>query len=109
MDKIVNKFCCLSMLDAIEQPDDSPLVYSAETRSYTISAPRALMKKDMVWLGCCVEFCPFCGAKLPKDLADERFEILETEYGINDPYDSKQKKLIPKEFKTDEWWKKRAL
>jgi hypothetical protein len=109
MDKITNNLCCLSMLDALEQPDDSPLTYSADTRTYTISAPTALMKKNMVWLGYSVKFCPFCGTKLPKDLVDERFEILEKEYGITDPYDKKQKKRIPQEFMTDEWWKNRGL
>jgi len=109
MDKIINNFCCLSMLDALEQPDDSPLVYSADIRSYNISAPTALMKKNEVWLGYNVRFCPFCGINLPANLVDERFEILKKEFGITDPYDKKQKKLVPKEFKTDEWWKKRGL
>jgi hypothetical protein len=97
------------MLDALDQPDDSPLVYSADTRSYTITAPKALMKKNELWLGYSVEFCPFCGIKLPKDFVHVRTEILEKEFGITDPYDKKQKKLVPKEFKTDEWWKKRGL
>ncbi len=97
------------MLDAVEQPEDSPLTYSTDTRSYTISAPKALMKKNWVWLGYMVIFCPFCGTKLPKRLVGERFEILQKEYGITDPYDKKQKKRIPAEFMTDEWWKKRGL
>ena len=98
------------MLDALEQADDSPLTYSPDHRSYTISAPRALVKKNIVWLGYRVDFCPFCGTKLPKDLTEEWFDILEKEYGLDDPYYyPEQKKLIPEEFKTDEWWKKRGL
>ena len=53
-------------------------------------------------------YCPFCGAKLPKELSDEWFDILEKEYGIDDPHDSQRDK-VPAEFWTDEWWKKRGL
>ena len=96
------------MLDAIEQGNDSPLTYDVATRSYRISAPKALMKKNMRWLGYNVKFCPFCCIKLPKDLTDEWCEILDDDYDIN-PYDEPQKKRMPAEFKTDEWWKKRGL
>lgn len=55
-------------------------------------------------------FCPYCGAELHKDLIDEMELVLENEYDIklcdvnlNDP------KTLPKEFQTDEWWKKRGL
>jgi hypothetical protein len=109
MDKVNTTTCCLSMLDALEQLEDSPLTYSADTRSYTMSAPQALVKKNVVWLGYRVTFCPFCGTKLPNDLVEERMDTLEAEYGIDDIYDDKQKKLIPQEFMTDEWWKKRGL
>ena len=109
MDTIFNDFCCRHMLYAIEQGDDSPFIYYEDTRSYIISAPNVLLKKNMVWVGYRLTCCPFCGTKLPLDLVTERSEILEKEYCITDPYDTKQKKLIPSEFKTDEWWKKRGL
>ena len=55
-------------------------------------------------------FCPFCGAKLPKDRIDEFEEVLEKNYGIMlcdvDPNDPT---TYPPEFRTDEWWKKRRL
>lgn len=56
-----------------------------------------------------VDYCPWCGTKLPEDLFDKRVEILEEEYGIDAPYDGKQKKNVPAEFLTDEWWVKRNL
>lgn len=87
------------MLDALEKADDSPLTYSADTRSYTISAPRALVKKNVVWLGYRVSFCPFCGTKLPNNLAEERLEILEKEYGINDPMIQNKKNEFLKNLK----------
>ena len=51
-----------------------------------------------------IYYCPWCSSKLPKDLGDEWFDTLE-ELGFENPYDQE----IPKEFKTDEWWKKRGL
>ena len=54
-------------------------------------------------------YCPWCGSSLPKSLRDPYFDILETEYGIDDTCGLQQEKLIPEEFKTDAWWKKRGL
>jgi hypothetical protein len=56
-----------------------------------------------------IVYCPWCAALLPKSLRDTYFDILEAEYGIDDPYDLQQEKRIPEEFKTDAWWKKRGL
>ena len=52
--------------------------------------------------------CPWCGYKLPKNLRKEYRYILEKEYNL-DCFDEEQKKRIPEEFKSDEWWKKRGL
>ena len=58
---------------------------------------------------CCpINYCPFCGTKLPRELWDEWLDTLEKEYGIEDPTDSEREK-VPAEFWTDEWWKKRGL
>lgn len=56
-------------------------------------------------------YCPYCGAKLPKELEDYDMEpFLRTEYGWTDEdcwgYPRRE---LPEEFKTDEWWKKRGL
>ena len=53
-----------------------------------------------------MDFCPFCGAKLPERLDEKLTEILKNEYGLESWKDYKK---APKEFKTDEWWKKRGL
>jgi hypothetical protein len=108
MDTINKDFCCHAMSLWI-QDIDCPFMYNAYDRYYTMTAPKTLMQKNSVWPCYKVYFCPYCGMNLPKDLIDERFEILEKEYGIDDPYDPIQKKLIPEEFMTDEWWKKRNL
>ena len=53
-----------------------------------------------------MDFCPFCGAKLPERLDGKLTEILQTEYGLQSWRDYKK---APHEFHTDEWWKKRGL
>lgn len=55
-----------------------------------------------------IDYCPWCGKKLPKDLRNKWFEVLEQEYSL-DPWNEEQLCLVPEEFKTDEWWKKRGL
>lgn len=53
-------------------------------------------------------YCGNCGTKLPYSLRDTWFATLKQEYGLEDPLDT-DKQDIPKEFLTDEWWKKRGL
>ena len=56
-----------------------------------------------------IYYCPWCGKKLPINLSDKWFEILKKEHGIDYPFDDPDRKNIPEEFKSDEWWKKRNL
>jgi hypothetical protein len=56
-----------------------------------------------------IMYCPWCSKKLPERLRDKWFETLEKEYNLDDPCREEQEKWIPKEFETDEWWKKRGL
>lgn len=46
-----------------------------------------------------IQFCPWCGKKLPDSKRSLWFDELE-KLGIEDPTEEE----IPKEFKTDEWW-----
>ena len=50
-----------------------------------------------------------CGTRLPIDLRNKWFDILEQEYGLDSPNSSEQRDKIPAEFLTDEWWQKREL
>jgi len=103
-----NDFCC-ERLQAWIKCKDCPLRYYPKLRAYSMTAPQYLLRNNEIWVGFPASFCPACGTKLPSNLVDEWMEILKNEYGIDDPSDKKQKKFIPKEFKTDEWWKKRGL
>ena len=51
-----------------------------------------------------INFCPWCGAKLPSSLRDEWFRELER-LGHDDPIFNG----YPVEFSNDEWWKARRL
>lgn len=58
-----------------------------------------------------MSYCPFCGKKLPKELDEIDMEaFLRKEYGWTDEdcWGHPMREL-PKEFQTDEWWKKRGL
>jgi hypothetical protein len=75
--------------------------YSSRYREYGVTIPKST--------GCMLmDFCMFCGKKLPTSLRDEWFDILEQEYGLERPI-SGDKKKVPKEFLSDEWWKNRNL
>jgi len=107
--QLKNDYCC-GRLRSWSESDDCPFYYNPRYRDYGITAPKSLNKKFKGGWPCYpVSFCPACGTNLPSDLIEEWMEILKNEYNIDDPFDKKQKKLIPKEFKTDEWWKKRGL
>lgn len=77
------------------------LTYNKKWREYAIkihnSSTYALM-----------DYCPFCGTQFPNSLRHEWHDILEGEYKLEHPAE-KDRKKVPKEFWTDEWWKKRNL
>jgi hypothetical protein len=93
-------YCC-GALQYEAEDKYCPVEYSPKWREYTIRDFSSTSKSLML-------FCPNCGTKLPTSLRDEWFDILEQEYELEDPlHDDKNK--VPKEFLTDEWWKKRGL
>jgi hypothetical protein len=47
-----------------------------------------------------IEFCPWCGERLPKSRRDEWFGKLE-KLGIYDPWSTE----VPDKYQTDEWYK----
>jgi hypothetical protein len=88
------------MEDAVEggrfPGEPSVILYTPKWRSYGLVIGGD--SDDQFFLS----FCPFCGRKLPEDLADEHFDAVRDNTGK--PLDP-----IPEEFETDEWWKKRGL
>ena len=106
--KINNEHCCQTMRNWIANKDkDCPFSYNPKVRYYHMTVPNKFLKKNEIWFSYPFIFCPACGTKLPSGLVEQWMEILKNEHGIEDTYF--QRKSIPKEFKTDEWWKKRGL
>ena len=95
----MKKFCCKTMKEAITTYGAISL--EEEVRGYFIKASTKRISLALA-------FCPFCGDKLGKRLNAEYYDILEKEYGIDDP-DRFTLTNVPEEFKTDEWWRKRGL
>jgi len=92
-------------MDLFLEDQRVPILYLAKYREYNIP----LLYKNKVTALQGIMYCPWCNKKLPERLRDKWFEILEKEYNLDDPRREEQEKLIPEEFETDEWWKKRGL
>ncbi len=54
-------------------------------------------------------FCPGCGEKLRESLRNTYIETLKKEFNINLPITYEKEKIIPEEFRSNKWWKKRNL
>ena len=93
--------CCIAMQQAL---DDIRVYfgYIPKYKEYYINTKNPIV----IYI---ISHCPWCGKKLPSNLTDKWFEILEKEYNLDDPDSKEQAKLVPEEFKTDEWWIKRGL
>jgi len=92
--------CCLTM-DSELLGRQTIFHYSLQYREYGIRLPESTGYVLM-------DHCIACGQKLPVCLREKWFDILEYEYGLDRPREEDKKK-IPKEFLTDEWWKERGL
>ena len=95
--------CCSELEYQVTESDERLVKFSADTRSY-----RFFLHGPSEGSYRALKFCPWCGSKLPKELDEEWGELLEKEYGLEDPGWMKTEDL-PKEFQTDEWWRKRGL
>jgi len=100
-------FCCLIMdynIDKSNLQNKSSYFYVPKLRCYYLQ-PIIGFGSDKI------DFCPHCGIKLPQELSDLWFDILEKEYGIDSPFcpDPEDEKKFPAEFLTDKWWINRKL
>lgn len=94
-------YCC-KLMELFLNDRKVPLKYYPILREYGLD----LLYSYAIQL---IQYCPWCGKKLPKSLGDEYFDILEKEHGITPELDIQNDPNIPEEFKSDEWWKKRKL
>jgi len=96
-----NTLHCCENMDCELLNNKSILLYNAKYREYAV-------KIDKSSACVMIDYCLFCGKKLPESLRVPWFDILEEEYGLERPA-SGDKKKVPADFLTDEWWKKRGL
>jgi len=100
----MNKIHCCERLFNNLHDKNLPFGYSNKVREFFLNY---LDSEFTVQL---IHYCPWCGMKFPQSLRNQYFEILEKEYGLEpDIFDIDVDPRIPKEFKSDEWWKKRGL
>jgi hypothetical protein len=93
-------FCCTTMQNEILH-GSGLLDYNQKLREYGVRDPKSFIVVIM-------QYCMFCGKKLPTSLRDLWFDILENEFGLMNPL-GKDKKKIPGEFLSDQWWRERRL
>ena len=87
-----NKFCCEAMARYIAN-ESVAIEYECEFREYSIDE-----KNDV---GTCIRinYCPWCGIKLPESLRHEYVKELNLlGYELLDDD-------IPEKYKTDAWWR----
>jgi hypothetical protein len=84
---------CEGMARALADPD-IPLVYNDKFREYGITI---LDGGSSVML---IEYCPFCGAKLPGSLRDEWFNRLD-ELGLEP-----ESPELPLDMRSGAWWRR---
>jgi uncharacterized protein DUF6980 len=107
----MKQFCCEIMNQQAKlfwdnKLKDHTVIYDKRWRDYFVYFNEEKEQRDREMLTP-IYFCPWCGTKLPVSLADDWYDILDNEYGIDHPAVDKHK--VPPEFQTDEWWRKRGL
>jgi hypothetical protein len=96
----MNNHCCKEMKFFLEEGSVS-INFDSTFKRYSLAlldgfnrAPSAGTQQ--------IKYCPWCGSKLPINLSDQWFAELE-KLGFDEPFEQ----IIPEEFKSDEWWKKK--
>lgn len=90
--------CCEAMTYHAHHPS-VPLKYHPAKRMYFL-----LMEGKR---GTILTFCPFCGKELPPELSGVYYDILQ-ELGFENPF-AVRIRQIPKEYRSDAWWKAKGL
>ena len=81
--------CCKEMENAI---DEEAVLFIAKFREWGIPVP------DGGSSFLALQFCPWCGVKLPSSLRDAWFDKAE-ELDIDPPYED-----MPAEYHSEKWW-----
>jgi hypothetical protein len=93
--KNIDLFTCDYMQRTIED-GESGLIYIPNVREFGI---RVLDGGSSFLV---IQYCPWCGKRLPSSLHDEWFRRLES-LGIDDS------RAAPEDMKSDMWWQRQGL
>ena len=89
----MSQHCC-DLMEQHLRGEDNIICYVPKFREY------GLPVHDGGTSFLAIDFCPWCGKKLPVQLRDSWFETLE-KMGHKDPV----VEGYPSQFETDSWWK----
>jgi len=95
-------FCCIGMF--VNSGAKTKLIrYSPHSKDYMF-----ILHDDPDGDYLELDYCPWCGTKLPDSLDEKWCKIVKEKFGYDNVFAEEWAKL-PEEFKTDAWWKKRGL
>lgn len=89
--------------DPLLQKEHKLVSYSPEVRRYHF-----ILHGECAGAYLPAHYCPWCGKKLPKNLGKEWCKIIKEKFGLDNVF-AEEWEILPEEFKTDKWWKKRRL
>jgi hypothetical protein len=92
----ISDLCCEKMRNAVADPD-IPIVFSAKLREYGIS----VLDGGTSYM--VIQYCPWCGKKLPGSLRDEWIARIK-KLGL-EPGDTR----IPAEMLDDRWYREAKI
>ena len=96
------KYCCQDLDEYLEEKKVT-INYDHIFRSYSIDYLTSNLSHE-------INYCPWCGTKFLKSLRDEFWDIIFGELKIDtDAFRFVEDPLVPEEFKSEEWWRKRGL
>ena len=96
-------YCCQQWIDYWVNEPRVPISYDPALRLYYM-----LCDDSTNWIKA-VRQCTVCKKTFPDDVYSQREAILEKEYGISEIEEMRHPEIVPEEFKSEEWWKKRGL
>jgi hypothetical protein len=104
------KYCCEKMEyqtvpynERFIAPQDRVVIYHEESRDYGIKLDR-----EYIGYQVSIEYCPWCGSKLPDSLNLEWCEAVKQDLGIED-VDAEEWAKLPEKYKTEQWWREKGL
>jgi len=100
MHMLENEYCC-DLLSYELRKQVKIIEYNQKIREYAFIIPHSVSYMLL-------DYCVFCGHKLPHSLRHIWCDILRSEYKIQSIF-GRDRDKIPTDFLTDEWWRQRNL